>query len=56
MKRCTQCFSMIWDTGVAYQVKLLLKLFICIVDTKLLKAVDVKGFKAEEKKHRNEFR
>lgn len=34
----------------AYQVKLLLKLFVGIVDTKLFKAVDVKCFKAENKK------
>lgn len=47
-KRCLQCFGTISD--VAYQVKLLLKLFVCIVDTKLFKAVDVKGFKAEDEK------
>lgn len=35
--------------GNAYQVELLLKLLICIVDTKLFKAVDVECFKAEEK-------
>lgn len=40
---------MIWEHGDAYQVKLLLKLLICIVDTKLFKAVDVKCFKAEDK-------
>lgn len=38
-------------TSDAYQVKLLLKLFICIVDTKLFKAVDVKCFKSENKKN-----
>lgn len=32
-----------------YQVELLLKLFICIIDTKLFKAVDVERFKAEQK-------
>lgn len=42
--------EIIWFSGDAYQVKLLLKLFICIVDTKLFKAVDVKCFKAEDKK------
>lgn len=42
---------MILADGVTYQVELLLKLFICIVDTKLFKAVDVKCFKAEDKGH-----
>lgn len=32
-----------------YQVELLLKLLIRIVDAKLFKAVDVEGFKAEQK-------
>lgn len=39
---------MIWDDGDPYQVKLLLKLLVCIVDTKLFEAVDVKRFKAED--------
>lgn len=41
---------MCWYSDDAYQVKLLLKLFICIVDTKLFEAVDVKCFKADRKK------
>lgn len=51
-----ECFAMIWDDGDAYQVKLLLKLLICIVDTKLLKAVDVERFKAEDKGHQDHIR
>lgn len=38
------------DGIVAYQVKLLLELFICVVDTELFEAVDVKRFKAEDDK------
>lgn len=47
---------MIRDDRDAYQVKLLLELFICIVDTKLLKAVDVKRLKAEDKGHRDQIK
>ena len=54
--RYALCFVMIRDGGDAYQVKLLLKLFICIVDAKLFKAVDVKRFKAEDKGHRDHIK
>lgn len=33
--------------GRTYQVELLLKLFVCVVDAELLKAVDVERFEAE---------
>lgn len=42
-------YAVICKDGDTYQVKLLLKLLICVVDTKLFKAVDVKCFKAEDK-------
>lgn len=35
--------------GDEYQVKLLLELFVCVVDAKLFKAVDFKCFKPEDK-------
>ena len=44
------CFCDDFWLMVAYQVKLLLKLFIGIVDAKLFEAVDVKGFKAADKR------
>jgi len=53
---CIQCLTMIYKHGEAYQVKLLLKLLVCIVDTKLLKAVDVKRFKAEDKGNKDHIR
>lgn len=56
MKGRVLCFAMVLDSVDAYQVKLLLQLFICIVDTKLLKAVDVKCFKAVDKGHQDHIK
>lgn len=38
-----------WVEKDTYQVELLLKLLICIINAKLFKAVDIKCFKPEDK-------